>query len=100
MKSKTLSQILKFTVVGGFNTAIDLAVLNFLIFILNRGGSGIYFTLFKSISFAIATANSYLMNKYWTFSASSSKKAHIEIGQFLFISAIGLLVNVFVASIF
>src|SRR6266481_6858918 len=98
MKSKTFSQILKFAIVGGFNTAIDLAILNLLILALNRGGSGIYFTFFKIISFAIATANSYLMNKYWTFSANPSKKPHIEIGQFLFVSAVGLLVNVLVAS--
>lgn len=101
MKSKTLIQIYRFFLVGILNTAIDLAVLNVLIFITSRGRSGFYYAFFKSISFCAALLNSYVMNKKWTFSAQQSEKnKKVEFGQFLLISILGLVINVGAATIF
>ncbi|MFA4999486.1 MAG: GtrA family protein [Parcubacteria group bacterium] len=88
---KLLVQFGKFAVVGLLNTAIDFGVLNLLIFVTGvREGITIFFL--NGISFAIATANSYLWNKYWTFRDRESVRV-FQIGQFLVISAIGAVLN-------
>ena len=101
MKSKNFSQVLKFIVVGVLNTAIDLAVLNFLIFVFHTGQTGFNYALFKAISFLAALINSYLMNRSWTFTGGGSRNpGYIEFGQFFGISVIGLGINVVAASAF
>jgi len=98
--SKQFQQIIKFVVVGVINTAIDLAVLNLLIYFSHTGRSGLTYSFFKGISFLVALFNSYLMNRAWTFSGSRKKGIHIEFSQFLIISLIGFGINVAVASVF
>ena len=99
--SEHLFEILKFIAVGAINTVIDLAVLNFLIAIFHTGRSGASFGLFKSISFLAALVNSYILNRAWTFAgAAAQKRRHIEFGQFLAVSLIGLAVNVAAATAF
>lgn len=56
----------KFFIIGGLNTFLDLGVLNFFIYITNIT-HGVYFAVFKTISFACAVINSFLWNKNWTF---------------------------------
>lgn len=90
-----LRQITKFVIVGGLNTFLDFAVLNFLI-AWSGIAVGIGFSFFKGISFLVAGTNSYFWNKYWTF--ESSNKKELEFVQFIVVSAIGLFINVGVAS--
>ncbi|MCH8987154.1 GtrA family protein [Patescibacteria group bacterium] len=86
-------QIAKFLLIGGFNTLIDLGVLNILI--LATGiTSGLGFSLFKGTSFLAAVLNSYFWNKRWTF--RSQKDVFL---QFFTISAIGFVLNVGAASL-
>jgi len=96
-KNKTIFQIIKFSLVGVVNTAIDLGVLNILMF-ASGITSGIFYSIFKAISFTAAVINSYFMNKYWTFGA---KKGEIEkeFSQFFLISIGGFIINVGSASI-
>ncbi|MEK9174577.1 MAG: GtrA family protein [Patescibacteria group bacterium] len=61
----------KFFVVGLSNTFLDLGVLNLLIYLTDIT-HGIYFAVFKSISFICAVINSFLWNKYWTFQKQGS----------------------------
>ena len=90
-----LRQITKFVIVGGLNTFLDFAVLNFLI--ASTGiAVGLGFNFFKGISFLVAVTNSYFWNKYWTFESGTKKE--LEFVQFLVVSAIGLFINVGVAS--
>ena len=98
MKSKLYFQIYKFAVVGIFNTAIDLAVLNLLIFTSGRGETGAYFSIYKGVSFVVSSINSYYMNKYWTFKGGKEKQAHVELIQFFVISVGGFIFNVVVAT--
>ena len=58
----------KFLLVGALNTFIDLGVLNMLIWISGIA-AGAWYIVFKSISFLVATVNSYFWNKHWTFEA-------------------------------
>lgn len=92
-----LYQAAKFVQVGVLNTFIDLGVLNFLI-LFSGIAEGLAFTIFASISFTAAVINSYYWNKYWTFKEKESAQAK-EFAQFLFVSIIGLFINVGVASV-
>lgn len=91
-------QLAKFVLVGAMNTVLDLAVLNFLMWL-----SGIYagagFAFFKGISFLIAATSSYFWNKHWTFEKRQIVFAGPEYFKFLVIVTIGLLINVTAASL-
>lgn len=95
-KIKTLFQFIKFGIVGVLNTAVDLAILNLLIFATDIA-TGWQFSVFKGISFAAAVTNSYFWNKFWTFK-DRDKIGPGEVSQFAAISVGGFLVNVGVAS--
>lgn len=90
-------QFIKFAIIGGMNTMLDLGILNLLIFITGIA-AGVYYSVFKSISFSIAVTSSYFWNKYWTFQ-DFNRPQFREIMKFLFVNIIGFIVNVSIASI-
>lgn len=90
-------QAAKFFLVGTLNTFIDLGVLNLLIW-LSGIAAGIFYSVFKTISFLVATINSYFWNRYWTFEKRKEVPRPREFFKFLIITSIGLLINVSVAS--
>ncbi len=89
-------QGIKFLVVGVLNTFIDFGVLNLLIFFTGIA-QGLWYSIFKAISFTTAVINSYFMNKFWTFKAKEATNPK-EFGQFFIVSAGGFLLNVGTAS--
>ena len=89
-------QIVKFGIIGGFNTFFDLGILNSLIYITGLA-QGWPYTIFKSISFLTAVTNSYFWNKYWTFKADSQVEGG-EFMKFLGVNIIGFLINIGIAS--
>ena len=96
-KSKTFFEFVKFFLVGVSNTFLDLGVLNLLILIFSFG-SGIYYSLFKAISFLVAVSNSYFWNRSWVFE-SKGKDVKKEGMKFFLVSVGGLIVNVTIASL-
>ena len=90
-------QIVKFGISGGLSAMIDLGILNSLIS-LSGIYSGLYFSLFKGISYVVAVTNSYLWNKYWTFSSHSSASSG-EFFKFIFANLIGFGFNIGGASL-
>src|SRR6056297_4364021 len=98
-KITAIWEIAKFAVVGALNTFVDLGVLNLLIFFTGIA-SGIYYSVFKGFSFFIATVNSYLWNKNWTFSSIEEGEEEDltekgkEFGKFILVSGIGFFINV------
>ena len=92
-----LYQFAKFGAVGVLNSFIDFGILNLLIFLFSIG-SGLWFAIFKAISFLCATTNSYFWNKYWTFESSNKPKVS-EAAKFYTIAIIGGFLNVSVASL-
>lgn len=90
-------QLAKFGAVGAANFAVDFGVLNLLIFTTGIA-SGWTFTIYKSISFAVAVTNSFFWNKIWTFKKKGGEKAGKDFLQFILVSLIGLLINAGVAS--
>lgn len=88
----------KFACIGFANAAVDFGVLYILI--ASTGlAAGVAYTLFKTISFSIATVHSYLWNKYWTFGATGSRNRGREFLSFVSVSLASLLINVSIASI-
>lgn len=111
-KIAVVSQVAKFILVGGFNTLVDWGILSFLIFAFKNSGTNsnkvlfevfsvaiIYYSLFKAISFIVATTSSYFWNKFWTFRRKTTEKASKEFIQFIVISICGFLINVGIASV-
>src|SRR3989338_1084351 len=73
-----LYQFAKFGAVGTLNSFIDLGVLNVLNLVSGIPAdklSNLMFGTFKTISFLLATTNSYLWNKNWTFGDQSRSQA-------------------------
>jgi putative flippase GtrA len=94
---KILFQIAKFGAVGAANFAVDIGILNLLIF-LSGTAVGAAYVIFKIISFTFAVTNSYIWNKIWTFKKTDSKDTGKEFMQFIMISVIGLILNAAVAG--
>lgn len=88
----------RFVAIGFANAAVDFGVLYLLIAASGRA-EGIAYSIFKAMSFAVATAHSYYWNKNWTFEASSNARGQREITSFISVALVSLLVNVAVASI-
>lgn len=95
-KIKIILQAARFFLVGTLNTFIDLAVLNLLIWVSGIA-TGVFYSIFKSISFLVATVNSYFWNKFWTFGKREAPRPK-EFLKFFIITSIGLGINVGVAS--
>lgn len=95
-KIKVIWQLAKFVVVGVLNTFIDFGILGFLMWISGIQ-KGAFYVLFKFISFSCAATNSYFWNKFWTFEKGTQIKGK-EYAGFYFVTAIGALINVGVAT--
>lgn len=95
-KIRIILQVARFFLVGTLNTFIDLVVLNLLIWVSGIA-SGVFFSVFKAVSFLFATVNSYFWNKFWTFEKREAPRSE-EFLKFLVVTAVGLLINVGVAS--
>jgi putative flippase GtrA len=92
LKFPILKQLIKFVIVGGINTGIDFAVLN-IEMILTGIASGPGMLVLNSISFSVATTNSYFMNKRWTFEDKGAEKSGVKFSQFLAVSIVGIIIN-------
>jgi len=94
-------QAAKFILVGVLNTLVDLGVLNLLMLVSNIS-SGVFFSVFKTISFSVSVTNSYFWNKLWTFKKENAEKIEVKSGkeviQFFVVSVIGWLLNLGISS--
>lgn len=88
----------KFCFVGLSNFSIDFGILNFLIF-YSGYDSGIYFAVFKGVSFLLAQGNSFTWNRLWTFDENETNSVMKQFLRFFAVVLIGLFINVSVASL-
>lgn len=88
----------RFVAIGFSNAAVDFGVLYILIAYTGLA-AGVAYSLFKAISFSIATVHSYYWNKNWAFDAGASHGGGREAASFVAVAVGGLLVNVGVASL-
>jgi len=81
-----LREIGRFVVVGLINTGIDLAVFSVAFY-----GLGLHLITANTLAYSIATINSYLMNKFWTFAGrSGSEVSKTEFTRFVLFNLGGL----------
>ena len=92
------NQFGKYVAVGFTNAAVDFGILNLEIW-YTKIESGWEYSVFKSISFAVAVAHSYIWNKYWVFEAGESGGGSSELIKFLGVNVFAVIVNVGVASL-
>ncbi len=59
-------QLVRFSIVGGLNTTLDLLVLNGLLWMFSTTNITIVLVL-NSLAYSAGALNSFLLNKYWTF---------------------------------
>jgi putative flippase GtrA len=95
INKKTFFKMMRFGLVGVFNTGLDLAVLNLLIYLFGVSDP-FMFSIYKGISFVCALTSSYFLNKYFTFKVDQSSKRVFLI--FVFFSLIGFIANVILSS--
>lgn len=90
-------QMVRFGLVGGVNTSIDLLVLNILLYI-NPFPTSLSYVFYKTIAFLCALCNSFFMNRRFTFQQkkSISKK---EIARFALVSILGFVASVGIPSV-
>ena len=59
-------EVLRFGLVGGVNTLVDLLVLNGLLFLFPTS-STLMLLAYNALAYSVGAVNSFLLNKYWTF---------------------------------
>lgn len=91
-----LDQLGKFLATGSLNFFLDFGVLNILILLTNIT-NGVYYVVFKIISFLVASTNSYFWNKFWVFGGGKRANAG-EYGLFFTTTAIGAAINIGIAA--
>ena len=91
------SQFGKFAAIGFTNAAIDFGVLNFLI-AWSGIVAGLYYTIFRTISFVISVTHSYYWNRYWVFQSESLEKRK-EFFEFISVYIFAAIVNIGIASV-
>lgn len=92
-KALFVYQAAKHILVGGFATVVDLKAFEMFFWFFSLA-----FTanplVSKAISFVISTAIKYVGNKFWTFQRHEKEHIHREIGKFIFVICIGLIIDV------
>jgi putative flippase GtrA len=64
--TRLLRQVLRFGLVGGLNTLVDLLILNFLLLLFPTTSTPMILA-YSALAYSMGAVNSFLLNKYWTF---------------------------------
>lgn len=91
-------QLAKYLLIGVLATITDLAVLN-LLMLVSGVATGILFSIFKGVSFVVATTAKYFGDKFWAFEKMEKAGMKKEFSQFFVVTLIGLGLNVGAASL-
>ncbi len=86
-------QLAKFLLIGALATIFDLGILSFFIKFFGVT-AGIYYLIFKAITFIIATVAKYLFDKFWAFEKKETSGLGKEFTQFFIVTLIGMAINV------
>lgn len=91
------NQFGRFVAVGFTNASVDFGVLYLLIWVFGQTG-GIYYVVFKSISFIAANIHSYFWNKHWVFDARRQSGGRAQIAKFAAVTVSAAIINVVTAA--
>lgn len=90
-------QAAKYLLIGIMATLVDLGIMNILIMISGIA-TGMYYSVFKGISFLFATFSKYFGDKFWAFEQMEKEEMKKEFIKFFSVTLVGLVINVSVAS--
>ncbi len=85
---KEVKRFAKFAIVGAAGSVTDFTILNVLIQVF-----GASLVLANTVSFSVAVAQNFVLNRLWTFPESQTRRAHRQLLQFLGVSLVGLGIN-------
>ncbi|MEM5948122.1 GtrA family protein [Spirochaetia bacterium 38H-sp] len=92
MKKPHILQFLKYNAVGILNTTIDITTFAILT------AMGLAAEISQIISYTLGMANSYLLNRYWTF-AKKETPTHKEALRFIIVNLTGLAISIATISL-
>lgn len=93
-KVAVLFQFGKFAAVGSSNAFVDIGLLNLSMLLFGVSKASPMFGVIATGTALIATVNSFLWNKFWTFEAArSAEKAWMEVVKFYVVTGTAALVN-------
>ncbi len=95
ISQKEKARFFKFALVGISGTLIDIGLFN-----LFNQGFGVPANSAKAYSFSLAVFNNFLWNRLWTFPESKSLPFVKQFSQYLLVSVIGLLINIYIFATF
>jgi putative flippase GtrA len=81
-------QVLRFRLVGGLNTLVDLLLLNGLLWLLPTTSS-LMLLAYNSLAYSLGALNSFLLNKYWTF-GKKQRTTRRELARFTLTTLFGI----------
>jgi dolichol-phosphate mannosyltransferase len=85
-KKPWLARYIKFALIGGIGTLINLAILWVAVEIFF-----VHYLWAAALAFVVADTNNFIWNRWWTF--RSKGKIHLQYPQFLLVSVDGLMLN-------
>jgi putative flippase GtrA len=88
LNAQERSRFMRFAVVGTIGAVVDFGTMNLLTILLQMA-----FIPASVVSFGAAVCSNFLWNRFWTYPDSRSKAVGQQVGQFLIISVIGLLIR-------
>src|SRR5713101_3094808 len=86
-----LVQLLRFCIVGGLNTFVDVLAFNLLVWGFPTQDSKLL-VVYNSLAYAIGAVNSFLWNKVWTFK-QHSQATNDQILRFALVTCMGIFCN-------
>ena len=87
----SIRQILRFVLTGCLNTALDLLLLNGLLWLWPTRHTATLL-VYNSIAYTFGAVNSFLLNKYWTFRSTGRVNGR-EVVRFVLITLAGIIFN-------
>src|ERR1700719_2205674 len=90
-RKSLLLQILRFCLVGGLNTFVDVLIFNLLVWGFPTQDSGLL-VIFNSLAYLIGAINSFCWNKLWTFKQRSSA-SNDQLARFAVVTSMGIICN-------
>jgi putative flippase GtrA len=89
LRRRTIIQMIRFALVGALNTGMDFVVFLALVHLAN-----VHFAIANLISYSLAAVNSFVINRFWTFSdRERTGSAAREAGVFAMVTLLGLAVS-------
>jgi putative flippase GtrA len=86
-----LWQLMRFGLVGGLNTGIDLLILNGLLLLWPTHNTE-HLLAYNSFAYAFGAVNSFILNKYWTFQ-NRKRTTYGEVLRFALTTLCGIICN-------